>query len=163
MNSLSKRINQIIPVKKKKIKSRISFFNNYPKEIFPGKLYQELARTVITEENIDILEVNIITVDDKYLAGLHEKFLADPANTDVLTFLVDDRETKIGEIYLSIDRAKHHAKIYKVNVEEECARLVIHGLLHLKGYDDQTDDEREKMHQMENMYLRKYWTGKNEI
>ena len=117
----------------------------------------------MTEENIYIPEVNIITVDDQYLAGLHAKFLADPSNTDVLTFLVDDRETKIGEIYLSIDRAKHHAKIYKVNVEEECARLVIHGLLHLKGYDDQTDDEREKMHQMENMYLRKYWTGKNEI
>jgi probable rRNA maturation factor len=150
-------------VKKKKIKSRISFFNNYPKEIFPGKLYQELAEMVMAAENIDIPEVNIITVDDKYLTGLHEKFLADPSDTDVLTFLVDDREITIGEIYLSIDRAKHHAKIYKVKVEEECARLVIHGLLHLKGYDDKTDDQREKMHQMENVYLRKYWTRENEI
>ena len=97
------------------------------------------------------------------MAKLHKTYLSDSCYTDVITFLLDDPEGTVGEIYISIDRAKHHAKIYEVGVEEEYARLIAHGLLHLKGMDDKTEADRERMHQIENAYLEKFWKMENGV
>jgi rRNA maturation RNase YbeY len=61
-----------------------------------------------------------------------------------------------GEIYISADRADIHAREFEVSLGEEIGRLIIHGMLHLKGYDDQTENERQEMQQKEDFYLQKY-------
>jgi len=148
-------------VKIKNNKLRINIFNNHPSSSFPVKIYRKFIHKVVAAENITIPELNIIAVDDEYLAKLHKTYLSDSSYTDVITFLLDDPEGAVGEIYLSIDRAKHHAKVFKVEVEEEYARLIVHGLLHLKGMDDKTETDREKMHQIENAYLEKFWKSED--
>ncbi len=150
-------------MKIKKYKLRINIFNSYPSTPFPVKMYRKFVEMVMTAENITLPELNIIAVDDEYLAKLHKAYLSDPSYTDVMSFLLDDPEGAVGEIYLSIDRAKYHAKIYEVGVEEEYARLIVHGLLHLKGMDDKTEADRERMHQIENGYLEKFWKMENGV
>jgi probable rRNA maturation factor len=80
--------------------------------------------------------IGVIFVDDSYMTQLNQRFGGRESTTDVLAFPLKDRyDTDIlGEIYISVDRARRQAKDYGVPVERELRHLVIHGLLHLAGY-----------------------------
>lgn len=144
-------------MKKKKQKTLIQIINNHPSGAFQKDDYYILARNVIEDEKIPIHQLSIIAVDDEYLRKLHQQYLNNGSYTDVMTFKLSDFGKIEAEIYFSLDRAKFNATKYQVKVVEEYARLIIHGLLHLKGYDDSTEAKRNNMHQLENKYLRKYW------
>ncbi len=116
-----------------------------------------MVEQVIHEIKLPASEISVILVDDEYLRRLHREYLNDDRYTDVMTFNLSDGGEVEGEIYISVDRAQVQAKQYQVSVSEEVARLVIHGLLHLKGYDDATLAERQQMHQQENHLLRLFW------
>ena len=74
--------------------------------------------------------------------------------TDVITFnLEDEGEPLEGEIYISWDRVKENAKIFKVDLDKELQRMIIHSSLHLVGYEDNTIDTKSKMTQLEDKYL----------
>lgn len=118
-------------------------------------LLQQLIRRVIRAEKIPVTELRIIFVDDEHLRSLHRDFLNDDTYTDVMTFNLGNEQAIEGEIYISVDRARAHAREFRVPTEEELARLIIHGLLHLKGYDDQTPPERARMRTRENEHLKK--------
>ncbi len=122
---------------------------------FPVNLLQRLINKVIREENIPIAELRVIFVDDQYLRNLHRDFLNDDTYTDVMTFNLGSEQEIEGEIYISVDRAQVHAREYRIPIGEEIARLIVHGLLHLKGYDDQIPQERIRMRAMENQHLKK--------
>lgn len=96
--------------------------------------------------------VTIIFVTDEELTKMHEDYLHDASPTDVITFDLGEESIE-GEIYISMDRAKDQAKIYKVSQEEEIIRLVIHGMLHLAGYDDRAPDARLEMKKIENAFV----------
>ncbi len=138
-------------------KTKIQMINNHPSGILSRNEYKSLVKSVIEAENIPVAELNVIAVDDEYLRKLHREYLHDDTYTDVMTFALDETGEKEAEIYVSIDRAQIQAKQYGVEVAEEVARLIVHGLLHLKGYDDHTEKERARMHELENEMLRKYW------
>ena len=78
----------------------------------------------------------MIFVDDSYMVELNQKFAGKETTTDVLAFPLKDKYDKdiLGEIYISVDRARRQAKDYGIAVEKELKHLVIHGLLHLAGY-----------------------------
>ncbi len=120
-------------------------------ELTPGEIEKDV-NFVFDELHIETINLNIIFVDDPTLAQMHKDYLNDPGETDVITFSLseDDAEEIEGEIYLSIDRAREQAKIYKVTIEEEVKRLVIHGILHLNGYNDLEDGESNIMKNEEN-------------
>ncbi len=121
----------------------------------PVTLLQQFIRRVIREEKIPVVELRIIFVDDEHLRRLHRDFLDDDTYTDVMTFNLGSEQAIEGEIYISVDRARVHAREFRVPLEEELVRLIIHGLLHLKGYDDQTPPERARMRTRENEHLKK--------
>lgn len=90
--------------------------------------------------------VTFIFVSDDELAELHEIYLQDPAQTDVITFNLGDDSIE-GEIYISTDRAQAQAVEFDVSFEEEIMRLMVHGLLHLAGYNDlDKPDQLEMKH-----------------
>jgi len=102
--------------------------------------------------------VDVILVDDKTLRELHKIYLDEDTFTDVMTFnLGEDTEIE-GEIYISIDRATEQAGEFGIAIEEELARLMIHGCLHLAGYDDQTETDQQKMKRIEDKYVREVCT-----
>jgi len=100
---------------------------------------------------------NIIFLSDDELAHLHGEFLHDPSETDVITFDISDNEAEIdAEIYISADRAKVQAAGFGVSYENELLRLMIHGLLHLKGYDDHSEPDLRRMKEIENRLVEKF-------
>jgi probable rRNA maturation factor len=100
-------------------------------------------------------EVSIAVVDDATIAKLHEEFLDDPEPTDVLSFALERSEKCMeGEVVASAETATAFASKYKATPTEELLRYVIHGTLHLVGYDDATSRQRAVMRKMEGKYLR---------
>ena len=105
-------------------------------------------------ENCKINELQYILVSDDYLLQLNKDYLNHDTYTDIITFDYSNTNHDIeGEIYISIDRVKENALEYKVASEFEFSRVVIHGLLHLIGYDDKTPKQKEVMRQKENHYI----------
>ncbi|MCB0258530.1 MAG: rRNA maturation RNase YbeY [Calditrichae bacterium] len=139
--------------------SAIEIFNNAPDLQVQEDSAATLARRVIADEQLEVSSLNIIFVDDAYLKDLHQRYLDDDSKTDVMTFSLNADGPIEGEIYISLDRARAHAQTYRVTAEMEVARLIIHGLLHLKGYDDHTAEEQKLMREKENACLARYPEG----
>jgi probable rRNA maturation factor len=76
-------------------------------------------------------EINIVLVSDRRMAGLHQRFLNEPGPTDVITF-------QHGEIVISAETAKRQARAFRTSMELELRLYLVHGLLHLCGFDDKT-------------------------
>jgi len=98
--------------------------------------------------------VGVIGVDDAYIRQLHREFLGEDTVTDVITFRLSEGPALVGEIYIGLDQALRQAAEYGVDAEEELLRLLVHGLLHLCGYEDTSKPERERMFARQEWYLR---------
>ena len=97
---------------------------------------------------------NVVLVGDGAIRDLNRRFLKRDHPTDVLAFpLGDGGEGIWGEVYVSEDRAREQAARYGVSFREELARLVVHGVLHLMGYDDKDEGSRKVMREREDHYL----------
>jgi len=106
----------------------------------------------IMEKKFPQGEVSIVFVSDDYISQLNKKFLSKDMPTDVLAFPMNEEDIW-GEVYISLDRAIEQSEHYKINVQVEIARLVIHGILHMLGYDDQSTESKNDMRKRENFYL----------
>ena len=99
--------------------------------------------------------LNFIFCSDNYLHKINLEHLNHDTYTDIITFPL--RYDRIeGDIFISIDRVKENATQYKVTFEEELKRVIIHGVLHLIGYKDKSEEEEELMRSKEDFYLAKY-------
>lgn len=107
-------------------------------------------------------EVSIALVDDEHIKRLNQEYLGRDYPTDVLCFPLDhmdDEDTGgkvLGDIYVSLDRAWEQSREYRVPFEEEVARLVFHGLLHLLRYDDQDEESRATMTEKQEIYVGRF-------
>jgi len=104
-------------------------------------------------EKLTFDTVNIIFCSDDYLLNINKEFLKRDYLTDVITF--DYTEAKIisGDIFISIDRVRENAVTYGQPFTSELHRIIIHGVLHLIGYNDQSSDDKSQMTQKEDEYL----------
>ena len=105
--------------------------------------------------------LSVVFVDDKKIMELNNSFLGKNNPTDVLAFSLDDSDKEsfgniCGEIIVSVETAIRVAKEIRVNVDWEIYLYVVHGLLHLIGYDDKDSEMAEKMHNEEKRILSKY-------
>lgn len=89
--------------------------------------------------------IDITFVDKKTIKKLNKTHLNHDYVTDILTFNLNTTETPIGDIYICPDKAKENAKTFHHTFENEVHLLVIHGILHLIGYTDEKEEEKEKM------------------
>ena len=101
---------------------------------------------------IDSLQINFVS--NQQILELNKKYLSHDYSTDIITFEYSRNIKNIdGEIFISVDEALNNSKIYKINLENELRRLVIHGILHLTGYDDKKANDKKIMKRMENRLL----------
>lgn len=114
-----------------------------------SKCIKQLCKDAACEINLVAESCAIIFVDMLTLVAMHEKYMNDPSPTDVITFDMGNEAVQ-GEIYICSQQAKIQADEYDVSFKEEVVRLIIHGLLHLKGYNDIEAEERRKMKNLEN-------------
>ncbi|MEA1986735.1 MAG: rRNA maturation RNase YbeY [Candidatus Marinimicrobia bacterium] len=100
-------------------------------------------------------KINIIAVDDKELKKMKNEYFNKNLFTDVISFLLEDYENYIeGEVYLSPTIIKRNAIDYEQSFMNEFARVVIHGVLHLLGFEDDTKESKTEMTNLENKFLR---------
>ena len=114
-----------------------------------------MITNVCDEIGLRAESVDIIFVDDETLKNMHAEYLDDPTYTDVITFDLGE-EASEGELYISLERAQDQADTYNVPYFTEIKRLIIHGILHLKGYDDIDETKRAEMKTVENRLVEKY-------
>lgn len=92
------------------------------------------------------IDLGVVLVDDAGLAAMHGEWLDDPTPTDVITFdLADDPTGPAGELYVSVECAGRVARERELDPQWELLLYVVHGTLHLCGFDDHEDDDRARM------------------
>jgi len=109
-------------------------------------LIRRAIQRILRQANIKTGVVSVAIVDDATIASLHGRYLNDPAPTDVLSFVLETGPEHLeGEVVVSYDTAVTRAKELHVPVTSELLLYVVHGTLHLVGYDDVTPALRHKM------------------
>jgi rRNA maturation RNase YbeY len=111
--------------------------------------------SVAKKEKKKIETVNYIFCTDSYLRKMNKEYLQHDYNTDVITFDNSTVEKNIsGDIFISTERVHANARQYSSVFEEELRRVMVHGLLHLLGYDDKNEKRKNEMRKMEDVYLK---------
>lgn len=90
-------------------------------------------------------ELSIVFVSDEEIGQIHDDFMDDPTATDVITFPADEEMESAGEIIVSVDHAQTKAAELEETFSDELSLYLIHGWLHLAGYDDRNDEDRAAM------------------
>ena len=111
---------------------------------------------VILREGLLGKKIDIILTNDEKLKIINEKYLNHEDYTDIITFKDIGKESVSGELYISLERVKANSKEFSENsFINELYRVIIHGILHLVGYNDLTMSEKKQMTQLEDYYLNK--------
>jgi len=110
-------------------------------------------RETIKNENKIPGTINIIFTSDDYLLNINNQFLSHNYFTDIVTFNYCENETIISEIFISKETVLNNSKRFFVSFEDEILRVIIHGVLHLIGYNDHSNKEKKIMREKENEYL----------
>ena len=110
-----------------------------------GKKIDASVWALFAEKALDAIgkhgsSVTIAFVSDKSIRKLNQQFRNTDKATDVLSFPVGDEDTNLGDIAISVDTAATQAKDNDLTFEDEVGQLILHGLLHLSGYDHETDN-----------------------
>ncbi len=98
-------------------------------------------------------ELSIIFCNDEYLLDINKNYLNHDYYTDIVTFNYNVLKNINGDLFISVDRVKDNANSFNENFNVELFRVIIHGVLHLCGFNDKTTNEQKEMRQKENHYL----------
>lgn len=121
-----------------------------------ARILKAMARRVIETEMVETDEVGVVLGDDRLLLELNTRYRGKPRRTDVLSFPMQDLGPYrvLGEVVISTDRAVAQARARRLSPAGEMARLLVHGLLHLLGYQHDTGQGRRRMRRREAERLR---------
>ena len=134
--------------------NEVSIFYDYPTPPIIENNLKSLCREVLISEGFEKYSLSIIFVDDEKLKKMKKKYFNQDLYTDVIAFNLSDDKSKLdGEIYISFDAIKINSELYKTNINNELQRIVVHGILHLMGYEDNTKDKKEEMTKTEDFFL----------
>ena len=127
-----------------------------------GITHKIKAKRRIREWIIDILRkekkkegnINIILTSDNYLLEINKNYFSRDYLTDIISFDYTENNIISGDLFISIERVKANAREYEQKFEEELCRVIAHGILHLSGYKDKNEYEKDIMRKLEDHYLK---------
>ena len=132
----------------------IRYFSEGIKFDLQGKLANNRwLRFVAEAEAKRIGDVNIIFCSDPYILDVNINYLGHDYYTDIITFDYVEGDVLSGDLFISIDSVRENASFYGAEFLTELRRVMVHGLLHLIGYDDHTHEEQREMRSKEDYYL----------
>lgn len=127
-------------------KENVSFSTD---EEFVAKWIKDSVYTL----GFDLGELSLVFCSDEYLKKINIKYLNHDFFTDVIAFDYSKEKLLFGDIYISTERVKENAKIYSSSFNEELFRVIIHGVLHLCGFNDKTEEQKTLIRSKENEFL----------
>lgn len=132
----------------------ISYFYEDTKFVFKGKLRNNRWLRLVAESEIRRLgDLSIIFCSDNYILDINMKYLQHDYFTDIITFDYCEGEKISGDLFISVDSVRENAAFYGTEFEDELNRVMVHGVLHLIGYDDHTQKDIKMMRSKEDYYL----------
>ena len=136
----------------------IHFFSEEIKFTLREKLNRKRwLKKIATNAGFKIKELNYVFCSDEYLYQMNRDYLKHDSYTDIITFDNSEKKGDIeGDIFVSIDRIRENAKTHTQEVETEMNRVLAHGLLHLMGYKDKTQEEVALMRLKEEESIKLY-------
>ncbi|RNC92288.1 MAG: rRNA maturation RNase YbeY [Allomuricauda sp.] len=116
--------------------------------------YTDWIIRVHLAEKKELGALNYIFCNDLYLSEINLKYLHHNTLTDIITFDYATVGEISGDIFISTERVEENAMMFEVSFEEELKRVMVHGVLHLMGYDDKTTPQKEVMRNKENELIK---------
>ncbi|MBN2012535.1 rRNA maturation RNase YbeY [candidate division KSB1 bacterium] len=134
---------------------KIQIHNTHHKVTIKAPPIQRLVKKILINEKVGDAEITIVFADHPYIIDLNTKFLNKTTTTDVISFPLsdDDSPVLVGEIYINIDQIAVQSVEFHESFFRELNRIVVHGVLHLTGYDDTSDSAKKQMTAREDYYL----------
>jgi rRNA maturation RNase YbeY len=117
---------------------------------------------VIRDENKIPGDLNFVFTGDAKLLEINREFLKHEYLTDVIAFENNDGDKINGEVYISIETVKRNSGLYSVRMKDEVIRVMIHGILHLCGYDDKSERLRKKMIQKQEFLVKSFFRSRED-
>ena len=108
---------------------------------------------VAASEIRSLEDINIIFCSDNYILDVNMKYLQHDYFTDIITFDYCEKKVLSGDLFISVDSVRENSVYYGTEFEDELNRVIVHGLLHLIGYDDHSEEDVKVMREKENYYL----------
>lgn len=143
--------------------NQVSIYNETDKKLNEIDELPKLIDYMIKFEKLDNLIFNVIIVDNEYIHKLNRDYRNIDRPTDVITFALEDNGKieleggrVLGDIYISIDKAKEQAKEYNHSLKRELSFLMVHGFLHLLGYDHMNEEDEKVMFDKQERILDSY-------
>ncbi len=136
------------------------FSEQVAKPKFKYRLISGWLKYVIENKFAKVGYISFIFCSDKYLLELNNRYL--DYYTDIITFDYVEQNIISGDIYISVERIYDNSLKFKVNLEEEFLRVMVHGILHLLGINDGSDNEKKLMRSLETEYISLYKKFEND-
>ena len=143
--------------------NQIEIINETKEQIPELETLLDLLNFAAQKQQVENIIFNVIIVDNNYIHKLNKEYRGVDRPTDVISFALEDNgsmETEfgrvLGDIYISIDKAREQAKEYGHSLKRELSFLSIHGFLHLLGYDHMNSEEEKEMFEIQELILNEY-------
>lgn len=144
--------------------NKIEIFNQVEEDIPELDTVKKVLLSAIEKEQLENINFNLIIVNNEDIHELNKNYRKIDRPTDVITFALEDDDTMVlpdgirvlGDIYISIDRAKDQASDYGHSLLRELCFLAVHGFYHLLGYDHNTPEEEKIMFSKQEEVLSSY-------
>jgi len=137
----------------------ISFQSNINFNLSNKRKVKTWIKNVVTKYGFKIGDVTILFTDDEYIKELNIKYLNHHYFTDILTFDYSSGLVLNGDIVISIDTVRSNSILYSTSIDDELLRVLIHGFLHLLGFNDKSSEESRKMRELEDDALNIFYSN----
>lgn len=137
----------------------ISFQSNINFNLSNKRKVKTWIKNVVTKYGFKIGDVTILFTDDEYIKELNIKYLNHQYFTDILTFDYSSGLVLNGDIVISIDTVRSNSILYSTSIDDELLRVIIHGFLHLLGFNDKSSEESRKMRELEDGALNIFYSN----
>lgn len=129
------------------------FYEDIQPLLIQKTFIKKQVKKLINNEIKEMGEISLIFCSDNYLLKMNKQYLNHNYYTDIITFDYVENNLISGDLFISVNRIRENAEKFESGIIEELIRVVFHGLLHLIGYNDKTEDEKKIMGEKENLYL----------
>ena len=132
----------------------IAYYTQDTDFVFKGKQFNNKWLRMVAEREIKrIGDISIIFCSDNYILDVNMKYLQHDYFTDVITFDYCEGDKLSGDLFISVDTVRENAKLYNTDFNDELNRVMVHGILHLIGYDDHSQKDKQLIRKKEDYYL----------
>lgn len=139
-------------------KVKFSFYDRNP-ILKDRQRLKGFIEQLFKKEGACLQELCYVFCSDEYLLSVNQEFLQHDFYTDIISFdLSSEKDSVIGEVYISADRVRDNAKKLGIRVNSELHRVIFHGALHLCGYKDKSKEDIKRMRFKEDQYLKHYFS-----